>query len=157
MRSRVARLAVLALAGSAVTAACTSTASAPVEAPSASTATTAVSVPVTGTTAPAALAATVTPGNAPGAVAFLQAQQAACAQHAAATGNPPVEPDRFSGATEVSDLGNGAYLVRDGRGTELRVEPAKGVVLPPSGNQTDLMPSPYGFGCPETVFVGAAD
>jgi hypothetical protein len=159
MRSRAARLAVLVFTGSALVAACTSTASAPMEPPSAATATTAVSsqaaaVPAAGTPT---LAATVTRANAPGAVAFFQAQQGACAQHAVATGNPVVEPDRFSGATQVSNLGNGAYLVRDGRGTELRVEPGKGVVLPPSGNSTDLMPSPYGFGCPETVFVGAAD
>lgn len=129
------------------------------EPPAAATVTTAASAPATAVPAGATptLAATVTAANAPGAVAFFQAQQAACTQHAAATGNPAVEPDRFSGATQVSDLGNGAYLVRDGRGTELRVEPGKGVVLPSSGSATDVMPPPYGFGCPETVFVGAAD
>ena len=159
MRSRVARLAVLALAGPAVAAACTSTASAPVEAPAASTVTTAASAPPTSSAEAATptLAATVTTANTPGAVAFFQAQEAPCRQHAAATGNPPVEPDRFSGATEVRDLGNGAYLIRDGQGTELRVEPGKGVVLPPSGRATDSMPPPYGFGCSEKVFVGAAD
>jgi hypothetical protein len=156
MRSPATWLAVLVLAGSAV--ACTSAASTPVESPAAPTVTTALSAATTTPTAAApALATTATPVNAPGAVAFFQAQEGPCARHAVATGNPSVEPDRFSGATQVSDLGGGAYLVRDGRGTELRVEPGQGVVLPPSGRTTDLMPPPYGFGCPETVFVGAAD
>ena len=158
MRSRAARLIVPVLAGSAVMAACTSQGSAPAEAPSASTVTTGASAPAT--TAVAAtptLATTPTSTSAPDAVAFFRSLQAGCAQHAATTGNPVVEPDRFAGATQVRDLGSGSYLVRDGRGSELVVQPAKGVVLPASGKAGDQMPAPYGFGCSEKVFVGGSD
>lgn len=145
------------LVGVAILTAGCAVASPPAEAPAAATATTGAATPVPAVTVDTTpvLATPAVPAVDP--VAFLRSQQAACAAHAATTGNPAVEPDRFSGATVVRGLGDGAYLVRDGRGTELVVEPAKGVVLPPSGRTTDLMPSPYGFGCPETVFVGAAD
>jgi ABC-type transport system substrate-binding protein len=159
MRSRRARLAVLVLAGSAVAAACTSTPSAPAESPAAPTVTTAGSVPTTtlAQVATPTLASTATSAAVLDAVAFFRAQQAPCAQHAAATGNPVVEQDRFAGATQVRDLGGGSYLVRDGRGTELVVRPTRGVVLPPSGNVADRMPPPYGFGCSEKVFLGGSD
>ncbi len=157
MRSLTVPVAVLTLAGSALVTACTSTASVPAQPPAALTVTTAGSAPATttGSAAPA-LAATPTASSV-GAVEFFRAQQAGCAQHAVATGNPAVETDRFSGATQLRDLGGGSYLVRDGRGTELVVQPAKGVVLPASGKATDAMPAPYGFGCSETVFVGGSD
>jgi hypothetical protein len=157
MRSCAGQLAVL-LAGSALAAACTSTPSAPAESPSASTVGTAVAAPTaTAVAAAPTLATTATSTSAPDAVAFFRSLQAGCAQHAAATGNPVVEPDRFAGATQVRDLGGGSYLVRDGQGTELVVQPAKGVVLPASGRAGDLMPSPYGFGCSEKVFLGGSD
>lgn len=157
MRSRAGQLAVLVLAGSAVAAACTSTPSSPSESPSAATVTT-VSAPAgTAVAATPTLAATVASTGPPGAVAFFQAQEAGCAQHAATTGNPVVEPDRFAGATQVRDLGGGSYLVRDGRGTALVVQPAKRVVLPASGNAGGEMPAPYGFGCSEKVFLGGSD
>jgi hypothetical protein len=136
-------------------------ASPPAEEPAAGTAATeftsevAVPVPTVAEDTSPALATPAAPAVDP--LAFLRAQQSACAAHAATTGNPVAEPDRFSGATVVRALGDGAYLVRDGRGTELVVDPAKGVVLPPSGRADDLMPAPYGFGCPESVFVGTAD
>lgn len=97
------------------------------------------------------------PGPERDPVAFFRAQQAVCAHHAAGTGNPTVEPDRFSGASWVRDPGDGAYLVQDGQGTRLVVGRATGIVLPTSGRPGDLMPAPCGFGCPETVFIGAAD
>ncbi len=67
-----------------------------------------------------------------------------------------VEPDRFSGAKVVRDLGNGATQIDDGRGTRLVVVPRRGIVLPASGRTTDVMPPPYEFGCSEKVFVGAS-
>lgn len=97
------------------------------------------------------------PSAGPDAVAFFRAQEAGCRTHAEATGNPQVEPDRFAGARRVRDLSGGATLVEDGRGTRLVVEAAKGIVLPASGQSVDLMPAPYGFGCPATIFVGGAD
>lgn len=116
---------------------------------------------VTATTPPAGsgpAAATAAAATAqPDAVAFFRAQEAGCARHAAARGNPPVESDRFAGATLVRALGGGAYLVADGRGTRLVVDPGEGVVRPESGRTGDVMPAPYGFGCPEAVFLGAAD
>jgi ABC-type transport system substrate-binding protein len=159
MRSRAVRVAVLVVAGSALSAACTSAASSPAQPPAAPTVTTAESAPVTTTTAATPTLATTAAAttSASGAVAFFRAQEAGCAQHAAATGNPPVEPARFAGATQVRDLGGGSYLVRDGRGTELVVQPAKGVVLPASGKAADEMPSPYGVGCSEKVFLGSSD
>lgn len=79
------------------------------------------------------------------------------AQSMGRVGCPGVEADRFAGATLVRALGGGAYLVVDGRGTRLVVEPAKGGVRPESGRTADVLPAPYGFGCPETVLLGASD
>jgi hypothetical protein len=52
--------------------------------------------------------------------------------------------------------GERATLIRDGRGTQLVVVPPRGVVLPPSGRESEVMPMPYEFGCSTTVFVGAS-
>ena len=67
-----------------------------------------------------------------------------------------VEPDRFSGAKVVRELGNGSTLIEDGGGTQLVVVPGRGIVLPPSGRESDVMPMPYEFGCSTKVFVGAS-
>lgn len=136
-----------------------STTDRPSQSPSAPTAaTSSAAAPPSGAAVTAALA-TAPPTTAPplDAVSFLRGQEAACRAHATAVGNPVVEPDRFAGARQVGDRGNGAYLVEDGRGTRLVVVPADGIVLPESGRRDDVMPPPYGFGCPENVFVGAAD
>ena len=113
------------------------------------------------TTAPAATApATATPETtgvpASDPLAFFRAQEASCKAFAQLVGNPVVEPDRFSGAKVVRDLGNGATQIDDGRGTRLVVVPRRGIVLPASGRTTDVMPPPYEFGCSEKVFVGAS-
>ena len=102
----------------------------------------------------AALATSVTP--VPDPLAFFRAQEAPCRQFAQQVGNPVVEPDRFSGAKVVRDLGNGATQIVDGRGTRLVLVPKRGIVLPASGRTDDAMPLPYEFGCSEKVFVGAA-
>ena len=93
---------------------------------------------------------------APDPLAFFRAQEAPCAQYAQQVGNPVVEPDRFSGAKVVRDLGRGATQIVDGRGTRLVVVPQRGIVLPESGRTDAVMPQPYEFGCSEKVFVGAA-
>ena len=133
------------------------TVSPPNELPAAATVAATVAAASSTTAAAATAPALATPVPAVDPVAFFRAQQAACARHAASTGNPGVDPGRFADATSVRDLGDGAYLVRDGQGTQLVVEPGKGIVLPQSGRAGDVMPQPYGFGCPETVFVGGAD
>lgn len=95
------------------------TVSPPTEVPSASTAGTVLVVPGTITVAPAEVAATpalATPA-APQVdpVTFFRAQEAVCARHAAATGNPAVDPARFAGAKQVRDLGDGATSCRTAR------------------------------------------
>lgn len=104
--------------------------------------------------------ATEPAGPAPGAadpVEFFASQEAPCRTYAEGVGNPVVDAARFTGARQVDDLGGGDYLVEDGQGTRLRVRPDGGVVLPESGNETDLMPAPYGFGCRPAVFRGGSD
>jgi len=142
--------------GAALLAAGCTTTSPPTETQSAAAATTEAAAQAT-TVAVAATPVLATPAPERDPVAFFRAQQAVCAHHAAGTGNPTVEPDRFSGASWVRDPGDGAYLVQDGQGTRLVVGRATGIVLPTSGRPGDLMPAPCGFGCPETVFIGAAD
>lgn len=90
-------------------------------------------------------------------VTFFRAQAPGCRAHAKQYGNPQVESARFIRATLVDALGGGAYLIRDGLGTRLVVRPTDRVVLPESGKETDLMPAPYGTGCPPEVFKGSAD
>ena len=92
----------------------------------------------------------------PDALAFFRAQEGPCKEYAQQVGNPVAEPDRFSGATVVRELGDGATLIEDGRGTQLVVVPRRGIVLPPSGRESDVMPLPYEFSCSTTVFVGAS-
>ena len=73
-------------------------------------------------------------------LAFFRAQEAPCAQFAQQVGNPVVEPERFSGAKVVRDLGRGATQIVDGRGTRLVVVPQRGIVLPESGRTDEAMP-----------------
>jgi hypothetical protein len=108
------------------------------------------------TTVPTTAAPETTGVSAPDPLAFFRAQEAPCEAFAQQVGNPVVEPDRFSGATVVRDLGNGATQIDDGHGTRLVVVPRRGIVLPASGRTTDVMPPPYEFGCSEKVFVGAS-
>ena len=96
------------------------------------------------------------PPAAPDALAFFRAQEESCKQFAAQQGIAAVESERFRDAKVVQDLGGGATEIADGRGTHLVVEPGRGIVLPASGKQSDVMPPPYGFTCSEKVFVGAA-
>lgn len=93
---------------------------------------------------------------APDALAFFRAQEESCKQFADQQGIAAVESERFRDAKVVRDLGDGATEIEDGRGTHLVVEPGRGIVLPASGKQSDVMPPPYGFTCSEKVFVGAA-
>jgi hypothetical protein len=104
---------------------------------------------VAGTPAPA-------PPAAPDPLAFFRAQEEPCKQFAAQQGIEAAEGERFRDAKIVKDLGGGATEIEDGRGTHLVVEPGRGIVLPASGKQSDVMPPPYGFTCSEKVFVGAA-
>lgn len=108
------------------------------------------------TTEPPPTTAPETTAPVPDPVAFFRDQEAPCRQFAQQIGNPVVEPDRFSGAKVVRDLGNGATQIVDGRGTRLVVVPKRGIVLPESGRTDSVMPLPYEFGCSEKVFVGAA-
>jgi hypothetical protein len=113
--------------------------------------------PLPSTPAPTTTAAPTTPAPAvPESLAFFRAQETPCRQFAQQIGNPVVEPDRFSGAKVVRDLGNGATQIVDGRGTRLVVVPKRGIVLPESGRTDSVMPPPYEFGCSEKIFVGAA-
>ena len=118
--------------------------------------------PAPGAGAPAAAAGstpTAAPATSPAppdALAFFRAQEGPCKAYAEQVGNPVVEPDRFSGAKVVRELGNGSTLIEDGRGTRLVVVPGRGIVSPPSGRESDVMPMPYEFGCSTTVFVGAS-
>ena len=93
---------------------------------------------------------------APDPLAFFHAQEESCKQFATQQGIAPVEDERFRDAKVVRDLGGGTTEIEDGRGTHLAVDPGRGIVLPASGKQSDVMPPPYGFTCSEKVFVGAA-
>jgi hypothetical protein len=93
---------------------------------------------------------------APDALAFFRAQEEPCKQFAARQGIDAVDGERFRDAKVVRDLGDGATEIADGRGTHLVVDPGRGIVLPASGEQSDVMPPPYGFTCSEKVFVGAS-
>ena len=108
---------------------------------------------VAGTPAPAPAPVTAA---APDPLAFFRAQEESCKQFAAQQGIAPVEDERFRDAKIVRDLGGGTTEIEDGRGTHLVVDPGRGIVLPASGKQSDVMPPPYGFTCSEKVFVGAA-
>ena len=90
------------------------------------------------------------------ALAFFRAQEESCKQFAAQQGIDAVEGERFRDAKVVRDLGDGTTEIEDGRGTHLVVDPGRGIVLPASGKQSDVMPPPYGFTCSEKVFVGAS-
>jgi hypothetical protein len=93
---------------------------------------------------------------APDALAFFRAQEESCKQFAAQQGIDAVEGERFRDAKVVRDLSGGTTEIEDGRGTHLVVDPGRGIVLPASGKQSDVMPPPYGFTCSEKVFVGAS-
>lgn len=108
-----------------------------------------------GTPAPAP--PTVAPTTAaPDPLTFFRAQEQSCKQFAEQQGIAAAESERFRDAKVVRDLGDGTTEIEDGRGTHLVVDPARGIVLPASGKQSDVMPPPYGFTCSEKVFVGAA-
>jgi hypothetical protein len=79
-----------------------------------------------------------------------------CKRFAAQQGIDAVEGERFRDAKVVRDTGDGTIEIEDGRGTHLVVDPGRGIVLPASGKQSDVMPPPYGFTCSEKVFVGAS-
>ena len=93
---------------------------------------------------------------APDALAFFRAQEESCKRFAAQQGIDAVEGERFRDAKVVRDTGDGTTEIEDGRGTHLVVAPGRGIVLPASGKQGDVMPPPYGFTCSEKVFVGAS-
>jgi hypothetical protein len=93
---------------------------------------------------------------APDALAFFRAQEESCKRFAAQQGIDAVEGERFREAKVVRDTGDGTTEIEDGRGTHLVVDPGRGIVLPASGKQSDVMPPPYGFTCSEKVFVGAS-
>ena len=93
---------------------------------------------------------------APDALAFFRAQEGPCRQFAAQQGIAAVDGERFRDATVVRGLGDGTTEIADGQGTHLVVDPGRGIVLPASGKQSDVMPPPYAFTCSEKVFVGAS-
>ena len=93
---------------------------------------------------------------APDALAFFRAQEGPCQQFAAQQGIAAVDGERFRDATVVRALGDGTTEIADGQGTHLVVDPGRGIVLPASGKQSDVMPPPYAFTCSEKVFVGAS-
>ena len=113
-----------------------------------------------GTPAPApptAAPSTAVPTTAvPDALAFFRAQEESCKQFAAQQGIAAVDGERFRDATVVRGLGDGTTEIADGQGTHLVVDPGRGIVLPASGKQSDVMPPPYAFTCSEKVFVGAS-
>jgi len=92
----------------------------------------------------------------PDALAFFRAQEGPCQQFAAQQGIAAVDGERFRDATVVRALGDGTTEIADGQGTHLVVDPGRGIVLPASGKQSDVMPPPYAFTCSEKVFVGAS-
>ena len=107
--------------------------------------------------APAPPSPTAAPTSAaPDPLAFFRAQEESCKQFAAQQGIDAVEGERFRDAKVVRDTGDGTTEIEDGRGTHLVVDPGRGIVLPASGKQSDVMPPPYGFTCSEKVFVGAS-
>ena len=77
---------------------------------------------------------------APDALAFFRAQEESCKQFAAQQGIDAVEGERFREAKVVRDTGDGTTEIEDGRGTHLVVDPGRGIVLPASGKQSDVMP-----------------
>ena len=106
---------------------------------------------------PTAAPSTAVPTTAaPDALVFFRAQEESCKQFAAQQGIAAVDGERFRDATVVRGLGDGTTEIADGQGTHLVVDPGRGIVLPASGKQSDVMPPPYGFTCSEKVFVGAS-
>lgn len=87
------------------------------------------------------------------ALVFFLSLEEACAAHAAAIGNPPVEPARFLGASITAMRGDDVFELVDGAGTALLVQPGAGIVTGPDGGG-GVMPRPYAFSCPEDVFIG---
>ncbi|CAN5514651.1 hypothetical protein BH20ACT2_BH20ACT2_05610 [soil metagenome] len=87
------------------------------------------------------------------ALVFFLSLEEACAVHASAIGNPPVEPARFLGARIAAMVGDDVFELVDGAGTSLLVQPAAGIVTGPDGGD-GVMPRPYAFSCPEDVFIG---
>ena len=106
---------------------------------------------------PTAAPSTAVPTTAaPDALVFFRAQEESCKQFAAQQGIAAVDGERFRDATVVRALGDGTTEIADGQGTHLVVDPGRGIVLPASGKQSDVMPPPYAFTCSEKVFVGAS-
>jgi hypothetical protein len=111
---------------------------------------------------PTAVPATAVPPTAvptvaaPDALAFFRAQEGPCRQFAAQQGIAAVDGERFRDAAVVRALDDGTTEIADGQGTHLVVDPGRGIVLPASGKQSDVMPPPYAFTCSEKVFVGAS-
>jgi hypothetical protein len=106
---------------------------------------------------PTAAPSTAAPSTAvPDALAFFRAQEESCKQFAAQQGIDAVDGQRCRDAKVGRTLGDGTTEIADGQGTRLVVDPGRGIVLPASGKQSDVMPPPYAFTCSEKVFVGAS-
>lgn len=87
------------------------------------------------------------------ALTFFRSTEEACAAHAAQTGNPVVEPERFAGATVDHEVEAGMWRIVDGSGVELTVDLDEQVIYGTDGPD-GLMPNPYSFGCPPELYVG---
>lgn len=90
------------------------------------------------------------------ALEFFRGTRTACADHTESTGNPVVADEWFDDARVVENLGDGAWLIIDGAGNRLVVEPDEGVVYSEDGRDA-VLPMEYSFGCPETVYLGSLD
>ena len=84
---------------------------------------------------------------------FFRSTEEACAEHAAETDNPPVDPARFADAGAGFDESYGKVLVEDGAGTLLDVNTEDEEIYGPEGPESE-MPRPYSFSCPEDIYVG---
>lgn len=107
------------------------------------------------TTAPTPTAAPTVPPESPdAALAFFRSTEAMCRSHAQQFGNPEVPAQYFSGASPVEPRGGGRWLIRDGGGTLLVVDPNARVVHPADGPE-GLLRHEYSFGCSEQLYLGS--
>lgn len=92
------------------------------------------------------------------ALEFFQSTERACADHADATGNEPVDPSLFAKASYDADESKmaGGPVVVDGAGTPLLVDVEAETITSVDGPDA-AMPRPYSFSCPPEVYVGTID
>lgn len=95
------------------------------------------------------------PGSADAALAFFRQTEADCATYAERTSNPVVPSSLFEKAKVIGPSSGPAWLIEDGEGNQLVVNPVARVIHSVDG-PSGVLPQIYSFGCPESVYLGSA-